>query len=156
MVTTLKGRFREFEGMLEVPPSGVAEGFGTVNAASIDTSEPVRDEHLRQSADFFDVEHYPEISFASRRINRLDENRFCIVGDLTMRGVTREIELDAQHRAATRDASGERRIALALHGELNRRQFGLTWNQALEAGGMLVADKVKITCEISAVQIDAG
>ncbi len=156
VVTTLKGRFREFEGVLEVAPTGAAEGFGTVHAASIDTNEPVRDEHLRHSADFFDVEHYPEISFASRQINRLDSSRFRIVGDLTMRGVTHEIELDAQPKAATRDASGNRRIALELHGELNRRQFGFTWNQALETGGVLVADKVRIALEISVVQIDAA
>jgi polyisoprenoid-binding protein YceI len=156
MVATLKGRFREFEGTLEVSPGGVAEGFGTVKAASIDTNEPVRDEHVRHSADFFDVEHYPEISFASRRINQLESRRFRIVGDLTMRGVTQEIELDAQPHAATRDASGKRRIAFELHGELNRRRFGLSWNQALEAGGVLVGERVKIALEISAVQIDAA
>jgi polyisoprenoid-binding protein YceI len=148
---------REFEGRLEVAPSGLAKGFGTANAASIDTGEPTRDEHLRRSADFFDVERCPRISFASTRINHLDSGRLRIVGDLTMRGVTREIELNAQAHGATRDVDGNQWIALELRGELSRREFGLTWNQALETGGVLLGDRVKIALDISAVRrVDAG
>ena len=157
VLATLDGCFREFEGRLEVAPSGLAKGFGTANAASIDTGEPTRDEHLRRSADFFDVERCPRISFASTRINHLDSGRLRIVGDLTMRGVTREIELNAQAHGATRDVDGNQWIALELRGELSRREFGLIWNQALETGGVLLGDRVKIALDISAVRrVDAG
>ena len=93
MLATVNGHFREFDGMLEVG-SGAPRATGVVKAASIDTNEPVRDEHLRRSPDFFDVERYPEIGFNSTRIDYLDDGRLRVVGDLTMRGVTREIELD--------------------------------------------------------------
>ena len=151
MLATVKGRFREFDGMLEIGP-GAPRATGVVKAASIDTNEPVRDEHLRHSPDFFDVERYPEIGFNSTRIDHLDGGRFRVVGDLTMRGVTREIELDARLNGTRREAGGDERIDLKLCGELNRRDFGLTWNQALETGGALLGNKVKIALEISAVK----
>src|ERR1039457_7664716 len=92
---------------------------GAVKAASIDTKDPVRDEHLRSSPDFFDVERYPEISFKSNRIDYLDGGRLHILGDLTIRGVTREIELDGQLNGAGHEAVGNERIDLELRGELN-------------------------------------
>ena len=139
LLATVNGRFREFDGMLEIG-SGAPRATGTVKAASIDTNEAVRDEHLRSSPDFFDVERYPEITFNSTRI------------DLTMRGVTRKIELDAQLNDTRHEADDDERIELELHGELNRRDFGLTWNQALETGGALLGNKVKITLEIAAAR----
>ena len=155
LLATVNGRFREFDGMLEIG-SDVPRATGTVKAASIDTNEPVRDEHLQRSPDFFDVERYPEITFNSTRIDYLDGGRLRIVGDLTMRGVTREIELDAQLNDTRHEAGGDERIELELHGELNRRDFGLTWNQALETGGALLGNKVKIALEISAVKSDVA
>ncbi|HYM54097.1 MAG TPA: YceI family protein [Solirubrobacteraceae bacterium] len=151
MIASVKGRFRNFDGTLETG-SGASRATGTIKAASIDTDEPVRDEHLRRSPDFFDVERYPEISFNSTRIDYLDGRRFRIVGDLTMRGVTREIALDAQVNGTGHETGDNRRIELELHGELNRRDFGLTWNQTLEKGGALLGNKVKIALEITAVQ----
>lgn len=151
MLATVKGHFREFDGMLEIG-SGAPRATGTVKAASIDTNEAVRDEHLRSSPDFFDVERYPEITFNSTRIDYLDGGRLRIVGALTMRGVTRKIELDAQLNDTRREADGDERIELELHGELNRRDFGLTWNQALETGGALLGNKVKITLAIAAAR----
>jgi polyisoprenoid-binding protein YceI len=147
---TVNGRFREFDGMLEIGP-GAPRATGVVRAASIDTHEPVRDEHLRCSTDFFDVERYPEISFHSTRIDYLDRGRLHVLGDLTMRGVTREVELDGQLNGTRRKVAGDERIELQLHGELNRRDFGVTWNQ-VEAAGMLLGNKVKIALEISAVK----
>jgi polyisoprenoid-binding protein YceI len=147
MVATVNGRFREFDGMLEIG-SGAPRATGVVKAASIDTNEPVRDEHLRGSPDFFAVERYPEISFNSTRIDYLDGGRLRILGDLTMRGVTVEIELDGTRL----EAEDNERIELELRGVLNRRDFGLTWNQALETGGALLGNKVKIALEISAVK----
>ncbi len=147
----MNGRFRKFDGMLEIG-SGAPRAMGVVKAASIDTDEPVRDEHLRCSPDFFDVERYPEISFNSTRIDYLDGGRLRIRGDLTMRDVTREIELDAQLVGTRREADGDERIELELRGELDRRDFGLTWNQVLDTGGALLGNKVKIALEISAVK----
>ncbi|HEY5045009.1 MAG TPA: YceI family protein [Solirubrobacteraceae bacterium] len=151
MLATVKGHFREFDGMLEIG-SGAPRATGTVKAASIDTNEAVRDEYLRSSPDFFDVERYPEITFNSTRIDYLDRGRLRIVGDLTMRGVTRKIELDAQLGDTRHEADDDERIELELHGELNRRDFGLIWNQALETGGALLGNKVKIALEICAAR----
>ncbi len=155
MLSRVNGCFRMFDGMLEIG-AGASRATGAIEAASIDTNESVRDEHLRRSPDFFDVERYPEIGFNSTRIEYLDGKRFRIVGDLTMRGVTREIELDAQLNGTGREAGGDGRIELELHGQLSRRDFGLTWNQVLEAGGALLGDKVKIALNISAVKNDAS
>ena len=150
MLATVKGCFREFEGTLEIG-SGAPRAAGSVKAVSIDTNEPVRDKHLRDSSDFFNIEHYPEISFNSTQVVSLDGGRLRILGDLTMRGVTREIALDAQVNSTRRGVEDDERIELDLRGELNRRDFGLTWNQALETGGALLGNKVKIALEISAV-----
>ncbi|MGA2319357.1 MAG: YceI family protein [Solirubrobacteraceae bacterium] len=154
-LATVKGRFHDFDGVLEIG-SGTPRATGVVRAASIDTDEPTRDEHLRRSTDFFDVERYPEITFRSTRIDDLDGRRFRIVGDLTMRGVTREIALDAQRNGTRPEAVGDGRIELELRGELSRRDFGLTWNQALDAGGALLGNKVKIALEISAVSSEGA
>jgi polyisoprenoid-binding protein YceI len=153
MVARLEGRFREFDGMLEIG-SGASRAAGVVKVASIDTNEPVRDDHLRSSRDFFNSERYPQISFNSTRIDYLKGGGLRIRGDLTMRSVTREIELDAQLGSATREADDDERIELKLCGELDRRDFGLTWNQALDAGGVLLGNKVEIALEISAVKSD--
>ena len=112
----------------------------------------MRDGHLRCSPDFFNSERYPQISFNSTRIAHLNGGGLRIRGDLTMRSVTREIELDAQLAGTTREAGGDERIELKLCGELDRRDFGLTWNQALDTGGALLGNKVKVELEISAVK----
>jgi len=155
VLATVSGSFREFTGMLEIG-SGAPRATGAVKTPSIDTNEPVRDEHLRRSPDFFDVERYPEITFNSTQIDHLGGARLRIVGDLTMRGVTREIALDAQLDTANREADGDRRIELKLRGEVNRKDFGLTWNQALETGGALLGNRVKIALDISAVKGEAA
>jgi polyisoprenoid-binding protein YceI len=147
MFATVNGCFRKFDGILELG-SDPPRASGVVQAATIDTSEPVRDEHVRHSPDFFDAERYPEITFTSTRIDYLDRGRLHIAGELTMRGVTREIKLDGQINGT---GPGNGRIELTLRGELNRRDFGLTWNQAVETGGALLGNKVKVVLEISAV-----
>jgi polyisoprenoid-binding protein YceI len=155
MFATVDGAFREFDGMLELGADALRAS-GVVQAASIDTCEPVRDEHMRRSPDFFDVGRYPEISFNSTRIDYLDRGRLHIAGELTMRGVTREIELHGQLNGTGPDGPAKGRIELTLRGELNRRDFGLTWNQVLEKGGALLGNKVKIALEISAVNNGAA
>jgi polyisoprenoid-binding protein YceI len=150
MFATVNGRFREFEGILELG-ADAPRASGVVQAATIDTGEPVRDEHVRDSPDFFDVERYPEITFTSTRIDYLDRGRLRIAGELTMRGVTREMNLDGQINGTGPEGTGNGRIELTLRGELNRRDWGLIWNQAVETGGALLGNKVKVALEISAV-----
>jgi polyisoprenoid-binding protein YceI len=150
-IATVRGAFNEFEGSLEVREDGSARVRGTVNAASIDTNEDQRDTHLR-SEDFFHAEVHPQLSFESTEIGRLDEDSFLIHGDLTMRGVTRPVVLEAELQGTEVDPWGNERVALEASGQLNRRDWGMTFNQALGSGNMLVSDKVKLTLDISAIK----
>jgi polyisoprenoid-binding protein YceI len=150
-IATVRGAFNEFEGSFEVGEDGTARARGTVSAASIDTNEDQRDAHLR-SEDFFHAEVHPELSFESTEIRPLDEDSFLIHGDLTMRGVTRPIVLEAELQGTEIDPGGNERVALEASGHLNRGEWGLTWNQALGSGNMLVSDKVKLTLDIAAVK----
>ena len=154
VLATVRGSFREFEGTLEMG-AGDPRATGVINAASIFTNEAVRDKHLRESSDFFDIEHYPEIGFSSTQIIDLDGGGFRILGDLTMRGLTREIALDEQANGTRQVGEDDERIELDLRGELNRRDFGLTWNQR-EKGGLLLGEKVAIALQISAVKSKAA
>ncbi len=150
-IATVKGFFSEFEGSLEVADDDTISAGGAVKAASINTRAAQRDEHLR-SPDFFDVENHPELGFHSKAVEQLDEEAYRIVGDLTIRGVTHEIELHAVTHGVERDPWGKTRIGLEVAGEINREDFGLTWNQVLESGGVLVGKKVKILLDLSAVK----
>jgi polyisoprenoid-binding protein YceI len=150
MIATVRGRFERFQGTLEVGDDGEVHVTGVIEAASIDTNEPQRDEHLR-SADFFEVTTYPEISFQSTSVQPLGGRRLRIVGDLTIHGATREVVLEAEFLGAAADPWGNERLALEARGEVSRKDFGLTWNQALETGGVLVGDKIKIALDLSTV-----
>jgi polyisoprenoid-binding protein YceI len=151
MIATVRGRFAEFSGAVSVDEQGTTAITGLIQAASINTNESQRDEHLR-SADFFDAATHPEIRFASTRITPAGDDRFVIVGDLTIKGVTREITLDTDVNGAGVDPYGNERVALEARGEINRKDFGLNWNQVLEAGGVLVGEKVKIVLDLSTVR----
>jgi polyisoprenoid-binding protein YceI len=150
-IATVRGAFNEFEGSFEVGDDGSARARGTVQTASIDTNEDKRDAHLR-SEDFFHAEVHPELSFESTEIRALDEDSFVIHGELTMRGVTKPIVLEAELQGTELDPWGNERVALAASGQLNRGDWGLTWNQALGSGNMLVSDRVKLSLDISAVK----
>jgi polyisoprenoid-binding protein YceI len=150
-IATVKGFFSEFEGKLEVADDGAVRAVGAVKAASVNTRNPQRDEHLR-SLDFFDVESHPELRFESTAVEELDEGRYRIAGDLTIRGVTRPVEFDAVSAGIEQDPWGNTRVGLEAVGEIVREDFGLTWNQALESGGVLVGRKVKILLDLSAVK----
>lgn len=151
-IATVRGEFTEFKGTLEVGEDlSTARAYGTVQAASVDTNEPQRDEHLR-SADFFDAETFPELSFESTRIEPVDDDAFRILGDLTLHGVTREIELDATILGADTDPSGNERVGLEITGQLSRGDFGMKFNQALGSGNLMVSDKVKLVLDVSAVK----
>jgi polyisoprenoid-binding protein YceI len=153
MITTVKGRITDVEGTI------VSDGEGPKNssvevthkAASLDTRTEQRDQHLR-SADFLDVEKYPEIKFRSTRIEG-DKESFKMTGNLTIRGVTRPVTLVASFEGRTRDPWGGERIGFSASGKIDRREFGLTWNQALEAGGVVVGNDIKINLEIEAVAV---
>ncbi len=150
-IATVKGQFTEFEGTLEVDPDGVS-AHGTVDVASVDTREPQRDEHLR-SADFFDAERFPEISFRSTGIGAVDEDTFEIQGDLTIHGVTRPVALKAVLEGTETDPQGNDRVGLSVIGEINRSDHDMRFNAALGSGNMLVSDRVKIVLDISAVKV---
>jgi polyisoprenoid-binding protein YceI len=150
-IATVRGVFNEFEGSLEVGEDGSARARGTVEVVSIDTNEDQRDNHLR-SEDFFHAELHPRLSFESTEIRPLDENSFLIHGDLTMRGVTRPIVLEAELQGTEIDPWGNERVALEARGQLNRRDWNMNFNQVLGSGNMLVSDKVKLSLDISAIK----
>ena len=151
-IATVRGEFTDFEGVMEIGDDlSTAKIRGTVKAASIDTNEPQRDAHLR-SADFFDADAYPEIAFESTRIEAIDDDTFRITGDLTMNGVTNEIVLTAEVNGVDVDPYGNEKVGLEVTGQLNRGDYGMTFNQALGSGNMLVADKVRLALDISAAK----
>jgi polyisoprenoid-binding protein YceI len=152
MIATVRGRFKDFYGTI-VAAQDIADSraFGVVKIAGIDTNQPERDAHLR-SPEFFDVERYPESSFESTRIDQLGGPRFRVRGDLTIKDVTREIELEATVEGAERDPWGNDRIGMRVRGSIDRKDFGLKWQKQLESGGFLVGDEVRIIIEISAVR----
>ncbi len=154
MIATVKGRFNAFQGALEVDERG-PRMFGTIEVASIDTRDTRRDEHLR-SPDFFDAANHPQMRFDSTRIEPTGKDTFRITGDLTIREVTRPVELEATFQGTGRDPWGSERAALEVRGQIDRKDFGLTWNQALETGGVLVGDKIKILIDVAAVKAEAA
>ena len=150
-LATVKGFFGEFAGQVQVDENGDVTAEGTVEAASLNTRSPQRDEHLR-SADFFDAENHPEISFRSTDIEAVDQDTYRITGDLTIRGTTNQVVLHAVTSGTDVDPWGNTRVGVEAAGEIERADWGLTWNQALESGGVLVAKKVKLQLELSVVK----
>lgn len=157
MFAKVRGRFGAFEGRIELGPEGdthdaqVAVG---IEAASIDTGQEKRDEHLR-SGDFFDVERYPELVFKSTAVRRSDDATLYVTGDLTIRDVTRSVELEVSETGSGIDPWGNQRMGFHASTTIDRRDFGLTWNQALETGGVLVGNEVEIAIEGQAVLQEA-
>jgi polyisoprenoid-binding protein YceI len=150
-IANVRGKFTEFEGMLEMEESlSDCGAHGTVKVASIDTGESDRDEHLR-SPDFFDAEQFPEIAFESTHVEAIDDECSRVTGNLTMHGITKEIKLDVLIQGTDTDPWGNTRAGLEVIGTLNRGDFDMKFNQALGSGNVLVGDKVKMALEISAV-----
>ena len=151
-IATVRGNFEAFEGTLEVGEDlSSARAFGTVQGASINTNDSGRDEHLR-SADFFGVEANPELRFESTAIRPLDEDTFEVEGDLSMNGVTKPVTLTAVVQGTETDPWGNERVGLEVIGQLNRRDWNMTFNQALGSGNLLVGEKVKLELDVSAVK----
>jgi polyisoprenoid-binding protein YceI len=152
MIATVRGRFKEFDGTIEAAEDvDDSRVHGKVKAASIDTNEPTRDAHLR-SADFLDVAKHPGITFESTHIEPLGGPEFRMTGDLTIKGVTRTVELDSTVEGAELDPWGNERVGIRIRGQINREEFGLTWQKMLESGGFLVGGEVKILVDVSAVK----
>jgi polyisoprenoid-binding protein YceI len=149
-IATVKGQFTEFEGTLEVSPENTV-AYGTVQVASVNTREPARDEHLR-SADFFDAEQNPVISFRSTAIRPVDEDTFEIDGDISIHGITRPLTLKAVLEGTETDPQGNDRVGVSAVAQINRSDFEMKFNAALGSGNVVVSDKVKILIDISAVK----
>ena len=152
LLTKVRGRFSDFNGTIEFDAENPERSLVDVEirAASIDTNERDRDAHLR-SADFFDVEKIPVLTFRSTKIRRYSDERFAVTGDLTIHGVTRSVSFEASLLGTAKDPWGNERIAFEAETTINRKDFGLTWNAALETGGFLVGDDVKISLSVQAV-----
>ncbi len=153
VIASVKGRFATFTVDANVDETNLANSSATVriDAASIDTRDSQRDTHLR-SADFLDAETHPQIVFASKKIESRGGSDYRIVGDLTIRGVTKPVTLDGEVSGPVKDPWGGTRVGLSAQGKINRKEFGLNWNAALEAGGFLVGDDVKLSVDLELVK----
>jgi len=152
MIARVKGRFAGVTGTVALggdPADSTVDV--VIDAASIDTREAKRDAHLR-SADFFDVERFPTIAFRSREVRPTGAGDFSVVGDLTIRDVTRDVTLEVTDEGRGTDPWGGERAGFSATTEIDRRDFGLTWNQALEAGGVLVGNEIRISLEVELVK----
>jgi polyisoprenoid-binding protein YceI len=157
MVTKVRGSFNDVEGVIKIDPDDPTASTVnvTIKVASIDTRNPQRDEHLRTN-DFFDAPHYPEITFVSKRIDQVEENSFIVSGDLTIRGVTKEIAIPLEFIGVERDPMGNLRAGFEGSRRIDRKDFGVNWNAALDSGGVLVSDRILLEFEISAIKTEAS
>jgi len=145
MIATVRGRFSAVEGVLEGDPADLTKATITasVDVASIDTREAQRDGHLK-SADFFDVEKFPKMTFQSKRIEPKGDGEYTLVADVTIHGVTKELTFDMTYEGSGKDPWGGERMGFSAATKFNRKEFGLQWNVALETGGWLVGEQVKV------------
>jgi polyisoprenoid-binding protein YceI len=153
MISTARGRFGLVDGTVEFDPADLASATAqvTIDASSIDTREAQRDAHLR-SADFFDVEKYPSLTFKSRKVDQIKGDTFKLIGDLTIKDITREVVLDVTSHGFEKDPWGGERTGFSAETSISRKEFGLLWNQILETGGLAVGDVVKITLDVELVK----
>ena len=153
MVTTVRGQFKEFTGVAHVDTQNPANSKVevTIDATSIDTGNEQRNGHL-SSADFFEVEAHPQITFVSTEVERADETTWVITGDLTIKGTTKPVTIEFEQTGSARDPFGNLRVGFEGSTAINRKDWGLTWNAALETGGVLVSERVKLDFDISAIQ----
>jgi polyisoprenoid-binding protein YceI len=148
-ISNVRGRFADFDGAISIdrakPESSSVEF--TIKAASIDTGSPDRDKHLR-TADFFDVEKFPTITFKSTKVVPKGGSNYDVTGTLTMHGVSKEVTIPVVHLGFVKDPWGNDKAGFELNTTLNRKDFGLTWNKALETGGLLVGEEVKVSINL--------
>lgn len=153
MIAKVRGRFGTVSGTIVMDEADPSKSSVTaeIDVESIDTREEKRDAHLR-SADFFEVERFPKLNFRSTKVEALGGDQIRVTGDLTIRDVTREIVLTATEEGRGKDPWGGFRVAFSARATIDRRDFGLTWNAALETGGVLVANEIKLVIDVEAVQ----
>ncbi len=153
MVATVKGVFKGLSGRVELDEASLENSTveAEIDAASVDTGVPDRDTHLR-SPDFFDAASYPKIRFRSLAVEPDDSDRGRLLGELTVRGVTRPVTLDVEYLGEVKDPWGNRRRGYVAETTLNRKDFGMTWNMVLDTGGVLVGDKIKVTLNLETVE----
>lgn len=154
MISNTKGKFTKFSGKLDLNDTDITKSVATadIDAASIDTGDPKRDEHLR-SADFFDVQKAPKITFKSTKIAKAQDGKLNITGDLTLHGVTKSVVLVTEiSKEEVKDPWGNVRKGARATTKVNRKDFGLVWNKTLDAGGLAVGDEVTITLELELIK----
>ncbi|MBM7691270.1 polyisoprenoid-binding protein YceI [Peribacillus deserti] len=153
MFAKVNGSFNKFDAVIEADPADLtsADIEFTIDAASIDTRNDDRDVHLR-SADFFDTENYPSITFKSNEITKTSENEYSVAGVLTVHGVTRPETFTVTFEGQGKDPWGNEKAGFSVEGKIKRSDFGLTWNAALETGGVLVGDQINISLQIQAAK----
>jgi polyisoprenoid-binding protein YceI len=152
-LATVRGRFTKFSGTVEGDPGDIttAKARFEIDAASIDTGDERRDGHMR-SPDFFDVESHPKITFETKSITPKGDDRYTVVGTLTIKGVTRELELEYEHAGGGTDPFGNRKFGGNLSGTITRTDWDLTWNVPLDSGGWLVSDKITIDIDVEVTE----
>ena len=153
MMSKVRGQMKIKEGWIEVDKDNLSTAKVDVvlDAATIDTGVEMRDNHLRSADGHFDVANYPTITFKSTRVEGQDPSNFKVIGDLTIHGITKEATLNASFNGEGKDPWGNRRISFDAETKLNRKDFNLTWNQGLEAGGFILGDEVKLEIGVEAV-----
>lgn len=153
MITNVKGRFTEFEAFVTTSEDEylTSDVEVRIKAASINTGDQKRDEHLK-SSDFFDAENHEYITFQGTAHEKDSDSNFILYGDLTMRGISRQVKLDAEFNGLMKDPWGNEKAGFTVTGKINRKEWGLNWNAALEAGGVLVGEEVQINCDVQFVR----
>ncbi|GAC1462290.1 MAG: YceI family protein [Ktedonobacteraceae bacterium] len=157
MISTVRGHFNVISGHLHIDDQNPANSWvdAQANASSINTRDERHDGHLK-SPDFFDAAQYPIITFKSSKVEHVGGTQYKVTGDLTMHGVTKQVTFDAEYNGQGKDAYGMQRAGISVKGKINREDWGLTWNAALEAGGVLVSKDVTIEIDLSAVNQPAA
>ena len=152
MVSNVKGKFNVFDGNFSIDDktSKLTRFEGLVDAASVDTDVQKRDDHLR-SPDFFDAAKYPKMSFTMSKFTPLKGSKSKVIGNLTIKNITKSVVFDTEMSKVVEDMQGNKRIGVTLNSKINRKDFGLNWNKALEAGGFVVGDEIKISVELEGV-----
>lgn len=153
MFANVKGSFNEFDASIEADPTDLTTASieFTIDTASVDTRNNDRDAHLR-SADFFDVENFPKMAFKATSITKTDDGEYDVTGDLTIKETTKPQTFTVTYGGTGKDPWGNEKVGFAVEGSINRSEFGLTWNAALETGGVLVGDKIKISLDLQAAK----
>ncbi len=156
MISTVKGQFRDFDASIYTTGDDfmTAEIDCWIDAASVDSGNEERDKHVR-SADFFDVEHHPQIAFQADSVENVDnDGSYELWGNLTIKGITKKIKLDVEFGGVIKDLWGNEKAIFSINGKINRKDWDLNWNAALEAGGLLVSDELRVSAEIQLMRAE--